>query len=220
MKARLAIWLDLFLFLGAVTFTTAFLVGGPEIVEYKKIFRFFRTHYVPDQRVFTARLSAGSSDNDDNAHDNDYYDDEIDQTAQTAYGNRSLAWTNKYRKLFPYENARATAMSLGLRRKEEWDEYLSDGKCYGAYLPSRPDEMYRDDWVSWEEFLGIMRDYIETQHIVQYVLQLQNIDEYKAFVKADPKRAEGLRIPAIPNIVYKGKGWDSFDSFFGTTTKH
>jgi hypothetical protein len=205
MKARLAIWL--YISLGVTTPTAAFLLR-PEMVE-KKIFAVSQTHVAPDRRVFTAHLSAGSSDNED-------IDDEFDQTA---YGNRSLAWTNKYRKLFPYEYARAMATNLGLRHKEEWDEYLDDGKVYGPYLPSRPDEMYKDDWVSWEEFLGIMRDYSDTQHIVQNVLQLPNIDEYTSFVKADPKRALGLRIPAMPHIVYKDKGWDSFDSFFGST-KH
>jgi hypothetical protein len=64
-----------------------------------------------------------------------------------------------------------------------------------------------------------LRDYGDTQQIVQNVLQPQNIDEYASFVNADPKRALGLRILAIPHIVYKDKGWDSFDSFFGST-KH
>jgi hypothetical protein len=201
--ARVAIWLHISLCLTPIV---AFLLR-PEMVE-KKISAFpHQTHVAPDRRVFTARLSAGSSDNEDT-------DDGCDEMA---YGNRSLAWTNKYRKLFPYEYARAMATNLGLRCREEWDEYLTDGKVYGPYLPSRPDEMYKDDWVSWEEFLGIMRDYSDTQHIVQNVLQLRNIDAYKSFVKADPKRALGLRIPAMPHIVYKDKGWDSFDSFFGST---
>jgi hypothetical protein len=207
MKAsKLTLWLYLTL---GVTPTTAFLLVRPEMVE-KKIFAFSQTHVAPERRVCKAHLSAGSSDNEDIEHD-----EELDQTA---YGNRSLAWTNKYRKLLPYEYARTTATNLGLRCREEWDEYLADGKAYhGPYLPSRPDEMYKDDWVSWEDFLGIMRDYGDTQHIVQNVLQLQNMDEYTAFIMADSKRALGLRILAMPHIVYKDKGWESFDSFFGST---
>lgn len=134
-----------------------------------------------------------------------------------AYGNRSLSWTEKYRKLFPYEYARRQAMSLGLRSKEEWDDYLADGKVYhGPYLPSRPEEMYAEDWVSWEEFLGIMRDYNETTSIVQNVLHISDINAYDDFIRADPKRAEGLRIPLKPHIVYKDKGWVSFEDFFGS----
>lgn len=161
-------------------------------------------------------MTAVHATNPDDSQDECDYDEESEPIA---YGNRSVAWTNRYRKLLPYQYARATAMDLGLRRKEEWDEYLADGKEYhGPYLPTRPDEMYQEEWVSWEEFLGIMRDYDDTKNIVQNILQLQSMEEYSQFVKADTKRARGLRIPAMPDIVYRDKGWLSCDSFFGTTT--
>jgi len=149
--------------------------------------------------------------NNRNTEDEDDDDDECDSPPK-AYGNRSLSWTNKYRRLLPYEYARNRVMSMGLRSKDEWDEIV-DG--LGPYLPNRPDEMYADEWVSWNEFLGIMRSYEEAQYMVRFVLQLKSMDEYNAFVEADKKRAEGLRIPAKPHIVYKDKGWESFDHFFG-----
>ena len=112
--------------------------------------------------------------------------------------------------------ARQKVMTLGLRSKSEWDEFVADGKRgFGPYLPNRPDEMYADDWVSWDEFLGLMRPYNETREIVRKVLKLRSMDEYFDFVKADIKRAEGLRIPAKPDIVYKKKGWISERHFFG-----
>lgn len=138
-------------------------------------------------------------------------DDEDDEVTQTAYGNRSLAWTNRYRKLLPYETVRLRAMAMGLRSKEDWE----DGKFHGPYMISRPDEMYQEEWVSWEEFLGVMRPYEDTKQIVQSVLKLRNMEDYKKFVKSDVKRAEGLRIPAKPDIVYKNKGWKGPDVFFG-----
>ena len=151
-----------------------------------------------------------------NGYDDGCNDNDDDEEIEKPYGNRSLAWTQKYRKLLPYEYARATAMNLGLRSKDEWDEYLADGKVYhGPYLPSRPDEMYVEDWVSWDEFLGIMRAYDDTKRVVQNVLQLKNMAEYKKFVEADPKRAEGLRIPAVPMLVYKDSGWTTYEDFFG-----
>jgi len=75
--------------------------------------------------------------------------------------------------------------------------------------------MYADDWISWDEFLGLMRPYNETREIVRKVLKLKSMDEYTEFVKADIKRAEGLRIPAKPDIVYKKKGLISERHFFG-----
>jgi len=165
-------------------------------------------HILKNNRQSENRYGTGY---DDGGSDNDDYEEN-----EKPYGNRSLAWTQKYRKLFPYEYARTTAMNLGLRSKNEWDEYLADGKVYhGPYLPSRPDEMYVDDWVSWDEFLGIMRAYDDTKRIVQNVLQLKNMAGYKKFVEADPKRAEGLRIPAVPKLVYKDSGWTTYEEFFG-----
>lgn len=153
---------------------------------------------------------------DNNVANNDDDDDDSDDEGQTAYGSRSLAWTNRYRKLLPYEYARAAAMDLGLRSKEEWDEYLLDGKVYhGPYLPSRPDEMYADDWVSWEEFLGICRTYDDARQLIQSVLRFKSMVEYDTFIQADSKRAEGLRLPLKPEIVYKDKGWVSEEHFLG-----
>jgi hypothetical protein len=62
-----------------------------------------------------------------------------------------------------------------------------------------------------------MRPYDETAHMVQNVLKLTSMEEYIKFVMTDPKRAEGLRIPSKPDIVYKDKGWISREAFFGKT---
>lgn len=142
--------------------------------------------------------------------------DEEEENSSSPYGSRSLSWTNHYRKLLPYEHARRAAMSLGLRCKQDWDDYLLDGKhAFGPYMPNRPDEMYMEDWESWDEFLGVMRSYDDARWMVQNVLRLDNMDDYRAFVKSDTKRAEGLRIPAQPEKVYQDKGWISDSHFFG-----
>ena len=76
-----------------------------------------------------------------------------------------------YRRLFSYETSRKAVLSLGLRSKKEWDEFVADGKRgYGAYLPNDPEEMYADEWISWDEFLGLMRPYNETQYIVRHTM--------------------------------------------------
>lgn len=148
--------------------------------------------------------------------EHDEVTDEEDDDVQEAYGNRSLEWTNKYRSVISYEKARQSVMDLGLRNKEDWDEYVADGKRYhGPYLPNHPDKMYKAEWISWDEFLGITRPFDETRDIVQNVLKIDNMNDYKAFVAADTKRARGLRIPAKPEIVYKKKGWISMEHFFG-----
>jgi hypothetical protein len=150
-----------------------------------------------------------SSRKDDDEND----DDEND--VQLPYRNRSLAWSNRYRRLIPYDQVRAKVIAMGFYSKEDWDEFISDGRN-GPYIPSHPDQMYSSDWTGWEDFLGLMRDHDDTSHIVQHILKIHTLDDYTRFILDNPKRAEHLRIPLQPQIVYKGKGWISYDHFFGT----
>ena len=82
-----------------------------------------------------------------NDDDEDSDDDEDDDDDIKPYGNRSLAWTKRYRKLLPYEEARKRVLSFGHRSKEDWDECVENG-WQGAYVPARPDEMYAKEWES------------------------------------------------------------------------
>ena len=117
-----------------------------------------------------------SSSADGDCGNIDSFDD--GEEGQTPYGNRSLSWTNTFRKLIPYEFAREAALQLGLRSKEDWDEGIENGEIFqGPYLPSKPNEMYPDDWVSWEEFLGICRTYDESRQLIKDVLKFGNMNE-------------------------------------------
>jgi len=151
----------------------------------------------------------GGYENDD--------DDDDDEPTIRPYGSRSLAWTRRYRALITYETARKMATKLGLQSQQEWEEYLEGGISGGnrnKYLISRPNVMYEPEWTTWEDFLGTIRPYHETKHLVNHVLQLQTLEEYTNFVTSNPNRAEGLRIPLKPEIVYKQKGWVSEAAFF------
>jgi hypothetical protein len=79
------------------------------------------------------------------ADTNDTDIEEEDEIQIKPYRNRSLAWTLRYRKLNPYEKARARVISFGHRSKEDWDEAVSSGQL-GQYVPNYPDEMYAPEW--------------------------------------------------------------------------
>lgn len=171
-------------------------------------------------RLLVLRLNNSNYENQNPVDANGDEGDDVNADADennSPYKRRSLAWTNRYRRLIPYESARARAMGLGLRSKAEWDEYQENGESFehGPYLPARPDLMYPDEWVSWDDFLGIMRPYEEARLMVR-TLGIQTSDEYQQFVNNDKKRAEGLRIPAKPHIFYRNKGWTTFEDFFGS----
>ncbi|KAL3765965.1 hypothetical protein ACHAW5_011362 [Stephanodiscus triporus] len=152
-------------------------------------------------------FAAGKSMGDDE----DYNDE--DEPAVRPYRNRSLAWTLRYRRLNPYDKVRARVISFGHRSKDDWDDAVSSGQL-GQYVPNHPDEMYAPEWVSWDEFLGLMRDYNETRNLATSILGLKSLDDYLVFVKSNSKRAEGLRIPVRPDLYYEDE-WKDEQSFFG-----
>ncbi|KAL9190823.1 LOW QUALITY PROTEIN: hypothetical protein ACHAXT_000529 [Thalassiosira profunda] len=145
---------------------------------------------------------------------NDETDDDGDEPAIKPYRNRSLYWTLNYRKANPYEKARARVLGFGHRSKDDWDEARAQLGQSGQYVPSYPDEMYAPEWVSWDEWLGLMRSYSETKNLATNILGLKSLDDYLLFVKSNSKRAEGLRIPVRPDIFYKDE-WTDEESFFG-----
>jgi hypothetical protein len=143
--------------------------------------------------------------------------DDEDDAEEKPYKNRSLYWTTKYRQLLPYHTIRQMVHKMGFHSKEEWDDVLQDGGV-GPYIPNHPDEMYPEEWESWDDFLGIMRSYHDTKYLVQHVLQFTNITQYQNFIQHDIQRAENLRLPANPQKYYQHVGtWISYHDFFGTS---
>lgn len=163
--------------------------------------------FAPRPRVPVAALRSSAALGERGDDDND--DEEI---PVRPYGNRSLVWTLRYRELNPYEECRRRVLRFGHRSKEDWDDAASSGQL-GQYVPNRPDEMYAPEWTDWDEFLGVMRDYESTRNLAVRVLGLKTFDEYVLFVRRDPRRAEGLRIPLRPDIYYKDD-WVSEEDFF------
>lgn len=172
---------------------------------------FVACHCNDPRAVYQARsnskTSLGNTMGDGDACDDD------DEPVIKPYRNRSLRWTLNYRRLNPYEKVRRRVIGFGHRSKNDWDEAVSSGQL-GQYVPNHPDEMYAPEWVSWDEWLGIRRSYNDTKNLAANILGLKSLDDYLLFVKSDPKRAEGLRIPLRPDIVYRDD-WIDEESFFG-----
>lgn len=182
-------------------------MGGPH---------FFKP-YKPTARQRLTKMMSKQDEDAPSREEEGPTTDECDENENASpYKRRSLAWKNRYRKLIPYDDARARAISIGLRSKTERDDYQESGEArqHGPYLPPGPDLMYPGDWVSSDEFLGIVRPYDDARNLIR-TLGIQTFEEYELFIRNDKKRAEGLRIPAKPHIVYRNKGWTSFEDFFG-----
>ena len=84
-------------------------------------------------------LDCDNTSDDDDDNDKDDSDDDEDEVEIKPYGNRSLAWTKRYRRLNPYEKCRARVLRFGHRSKEDWDEAAASGQlgqCKYVYWES------------------------------------------------------------------------------------
>ena len=115
------------------------------------------------------------------------------------------------RALYPFQEARKIARNYGFESKEEFLEY----SCPGAYqLPKNPDEVWENEWLGWENFLGICYNFEEGRTIARK-LKLKNKEEYiklfddKIICDDDP----ASRLPYKPDLKYKAEGWLGWDDW-------
>jgi hypothetical protein len=59
-----------------------------------------------------------------------------------------------------FEHGRQVARSLGLKSKEEYAELFQSKRIHdseeASRLPFLPDKVYKDQWQSWDDFLGLV----------------------------------------------------------------
>ena len=118
-----------------------------------------------------------------------------------------------------FEEARNYMRSLGLKSKEEWQEWRKSGQM-PPDIPSSPDQVYKDKgWMSWGDFLednkgsvaGEWRGFEEARDYVKS-LGLKSHKEWQEWSKTGERPHD---IPSSPDQVYKDKGWLSWGDFLG-----
>ena len=68
------------------------------------------------------------------------------------------------------------------RIREEFETY----GCAGAYsLPRNPDEVWKDSWEGWDDFLGVMRSFQDARDKSRK-LGLKSEEEWQALVEKVP----------------------------------
>ena len=68
------------------------------------------------------------------------------------------AWSADIRKrkprFFSFQHARQWARAMHFETETDWRRWVCDGEKRNPYIPSYPDEVYSESWVSWEDFLN------------------------------------------------------------------
>lgn len=122
----------------------------------------------------------------------------------------TTATSNDKSKIYPFWEARKIARGHGFATKDEFLEY----SCPGAYqLPKNPEQVWAEDWTSWEDFLGICHDF-ETGRTIARALNVASAKEYLAIFEEKRLRDDdpASRLPYRPDLKYKQewKGWDDW----------
>jgi len=142
-------------------------------------------------------------------------DQEAEEQRASAAADRPN-WRRRYRRVLPFTEARRCVQAVGFSNKEEWDDWVSDGKkspYFGPYVPSDPDVMYAEDWQGWGDWLGTMLSFEAARNVVGG-LGLKSQEDWFNFVDEDPWRLSALRVPARPRVYYRQQ-WQSYDHWLG-----
>jgi len=124
--------------------------------------------------------------------------------------------TTKKSKLYTFQEARRIARGHGFDSKEEFLDY----SCPGAYqLPKDPDVVWKDEWISWDDFLGIVyTDFSFARTIAREELRLPTQEAYMKLWEEKKIKDDdaAIRLPYRPDLHFKNE-WISWDDWLGTT---
>ena len=130
--------------------------------------------------------------------------------------------SSKFQTFRPFDEARAFVRTLGIKSPSEWEKYRRGQKPKD--IPSRPDNTYKAEWVSWGDWLGYQpwndrnwRPFSEARRFARS-LGLKSLDEWQRYRAGGfphlPPRPDD--IPSQPNTVYTiADGWRGYGDWVG-----
>ena len=131
--------------------------------------------------------------------------------SSSASGGKLNRVRRKKGALYSFEEARKIARGHGFETKEEFMEY----DCPGAYqVPKNPDDVWKDEWRGWDDFLGIMLSFEEGREVARDITGIRTMEDYIALLNSNQINDNDLasRLPVRPDLYYKSQwiGWDDW----------
>jgi len=121
--------------------------------------------------------------------------------------------------LIPFEDLKKFALKFEIKTSDEWRE-LSRTKKATLNLPASPQDLYKNDWNGWGDFLGtgriadMYKEYLpfnEARKLARK-LKLKSSSEWKKLHKTKNKPQT---IPVNADRRYKNQGWKGWADFLG-----
>jgi hypothetical protein len=116
----------------------------------------------------------------------------------------------RVRVLYSFTEARKIARTYGFT-KEEFLDY----ECPGAYqLPKNPQEVWKEEWKGWEDFLGTCLTFEEGRKVARSLDDVNTEEEYLNLFREKKLSDDNIasRLPYRPDLKYKDK-WISWQDF-------
>ncbi|KAG7348439.1 phage-integrase repeat domain protein [Nitzschia inconspicua] len=117
---------------------------------------------------------------------------------------------SKKRALYTFAEARKIARSYGFTKQE-----FLDYDCPGAYqLPKNPQDVWKEEWKGWDDFLGICLDFEQGRQIARSLDGIDTEEDYLRLFQEKKFNDDDIasRLPYRPDIKYKDK-WISWEDF-------
>jgi predicted helicase len=131
--------------------------------------------------------------------------------------------SNFDKEFLTFDEAREFVRQFNFKTANEWKEYSSSGKRPDN-IPSGPNIVYRDEWISWGHWLGtnmissINRSYLNFHDARTFVRQLK-LKSYKEWQIYSRGLDFPIEIPKAPDHVYKTNGWNGWIDFLGNESR-
>lgn len=134
---------------------------------------------------------------------------------ETKPGKSFIYGHNGKKDFLPFEEARKTARSLGIKNGRIYHELYTQGGLPKG-IPCHPEITYKDKgYTNWPDYLGNgFREFLPFEKVKEEIqnLDVHSEDEYVRLHK-DGKLPKGM--PRYPADLYKNKGWSGWYDFLG-----
>jgi predicted helicase len=131
--------------------------------------------------------------------------------------------SNRDKEFLTFEEAREIARSYKFKNAKEWQSFAA-GENRPDHIPASPPAIYRDEWISWGDWLGTNmissnnRSYLNFLDARSFVRQLK-LKSYKEWQIFSRGLDFPMEIPKAPDHVYKTNGWNGWIDFLGNENR-
>lgn len=117
-------------------------------------------------------------------------------------------WLGLGARFLTFEQARSLTRGLGLTSRKDWAAYASSGRRPDNIPADPPRSLYRNEWISWEDWLGVGPRYLPFKQAREFVHAL-GISDWQTYAYSGERPDN---IPARPKIFYETE-WVSWEDW-------